>query len=187
MLALNPESSNSSQSSRLTPNILPCRIHHDGPVEAPKRYWDPVFDDGKSDLATSYFRGRKLRGRRVPIPQGYHGLIATPTNTPLPTHPSLSSQTPSSTTHQEQIYEQQDGEEEEEDVKEPPPSLVEKTGTFSEFMVWEHEDVPAADDPFVKGVSEWIQFAEAMHLDPADTHTPENLATKNGEKEKNDK
>lgn len=27
-------------------NILPCRIHHDGPVEVSKRYWNPVNDGG---------------------------------------------------------------------------------------------------------------------------------------------
>lgn len=27
-----------------TPNIIPCRIHHDGPVESLDRYWQPVAD-----------------------------------------------------------------------------------------------------------------------------------------------
>lgn len=28
-----------------TPNILPCRIHHDGPVKSLNRYWMPIADD----------------------------------------------------------------------------------------------------------------------------------------------
>lgn len=33
----------------ITPNLLPCRIHRDGPVRAGKRYWDPRV--GKGELA----------------------------------------------------------------------------------------------------------------------------------------
>jgi ribonuclease H2 subunit C len=29
-------------------------------------------------------------------------------------------------------------------------------------VVWAHETIPAADDPYVKGVEEWIKFAEAV-------------------------
>lgn len=27
------------------PNILPCRIHHDGPVESAGRFWAPKTDE----------------------------------------------------------------------------------------------------------------------------------------------
>lgn len=78
-----------------TPNILPCRIHHDGFVGSLERFWDPVSDEkGKrcvkhtesffpqssaniqvdERLQTAYFRGRRLRGRRVVIPEGYQGM-----------------------------------------------------------------------------------------------------------------
>lgn len=83
-----------SASAVCTPNILPCRIHHDGPVEVSERYWNPVKDDnGKTEIQftrsfllsltsisinagngqAAYFRGRKLRGRRVELPEGYEG------------------------------------------------------------------------------------------------------------------
>lgn len=29
-------------------------------------------------------------------------------------------------------------------------------------MVWGHDALPAGDDPFVKGVEEWIAFAEMV-------------------------
>jgi ribonuclease H2 subunit C len=35
-------------------------------------------------------------------------------------------------------------------------------GTFEDLVVWGHEALPAADDTFVKGVEEWLQFAEAV-------------------------
>ena len=74
----------------ITPHILPCAIQHDGAVALSRRYWDPRDDgdedenenaDGKentSSSSTSYFRGRKLRGTRVGVPQGYYGSY-TPT------------------------------------------------------------------------------------------------------------
>lgn len=41
------ESKTDSSTPKLTPNILPCRIHHDGPIESPARFWTPVTTDGK--------------------------------------------------------------------------------------------------------------------------------------------
>ena len=45
---------------------------------------------------------------------------------------------------------------------EEPVKILETQGTFDDFVVWGHEAVPAADDTFVKGVEEWLQFAEAV-------------------------
>lgn len=50
-------------------------------------------------------------------------------------------------------------EEEEEGIK-----VLEEVATFEELVVWGHEAVPEADDVFVKGVEEWIRFAEAVSL-----------------------
>lgn len=30
-----------------TPNLLPCKINHDGPVNASERYWKPETAEGK--------------------------------------------------------------------------------------------------------------------------------------------
>lgn len=49
MLALRsaPKSSNSDETltGNCTPNILPCRIHYDGPIDASKRHWHAVKDE----------------------------------------------------------------------------------------------------------------------------------------------
>lgn len=34
-------------SAKCTPNLLPCRINHDGPVNASTEYWAPETDKGK--------------------------------------------------------------------------------------------------------------------------------------------
>jgi hypothetical protein len=55
-------------------NVLPCRIQHNGPVNASTRLWTPQeSSDGKSH--TAYFRGRKLKGRVVELPDGYIGMF----------------------------------------------------------------------------------------------------------------
>lgn len=46
--------------------------------------------------------------------------------------------------------------------RDEPVKVLEKQATFQEFVVWGHEVLPTADDPFIKGVEEWIQFAEAV-------------------------
>ncbi len=50
-----------------------------------------------------------------------------------------------------------DDDEEEEEAK-----VLEDVASFEELVIWGHEAVPEGDDPFVKGVEEWVKFAEAV-------------------------
>lgn len=50
----------------------------------------------------------------------------------------------------------------EEGEQDEPVKVLQKQATFGEYMVWGHEMIPAADDTFVKGVEEWVKFAEAV-------------------------
>jgi ribonuclease H2 subunit C len=44
--------------------------------------------------------------------------------------------------------------------------VAEKLGEFEEMVVWGHgESVDEGRDAFVRGVREWVNFAEAMHGD----------------------
>jgi hypothetical protein len=38
--------SKTSKSEAITPNLLPCRIHHDGKLEVSQRHWDPKTEQG---------------------------------------------------------------------------------------------------------------------------------------------
>ena len=50
------------------------------------------------------------------------------------------------------------------DEPEPEPvKVLEATSSFKEIVVWGHDQIPANDDAFVKGVAEWIAFANALH------------------------
>lgn len=57
-------------------NVLPCRIQHNGPVHASTRHWTPEItsDGNQNSTATAYFRGRKLNGRVLDLPEGYRGM-----------------------------------------------------------------------------------------------------------------
>ncbi len=46
MLAVRPPTSRPSQ-VQCTPNLLPCCIHHDGPANVTRRYWNPVIGEGR--------------------------------------------------------------------------------------------------------------------------------------------
>ncbi len=48
---------------------------------------------------------------------------------------------------------------------EPQPERVEvlkEEASFDAITVWGHDRLPAADDSFLKGIEEWIAFAEAV-------------------------
>lgn len=47
-------------------------------------------------------------------------------------------------------------------IPEEPVKILETQGTFDEMIVWGHEYLPAVDDSYVKGVEEWIKFAETV-------------------------
>lgn len=152
---------------RLRPNILPCRIHHDGPIDSTDRFWTPSTDARGTHASTytdnypnhrekltnsanldnnqsSHFRGRKLRGRHVAIPEGYTGVVATPTD-------RVSQQPVKNASAEDEVTE-----------LEEPVKILEVQGTFDDMIVWGHEILPAADDPYVKGVEEWVRFAETV-------------------------
>jgi ribonuclease H2 subunit C len=47
--------------------------------------------------------------------------------------------------------------------KEAEVNIMEAKATFNEVVIWGHEMVPDDEDVYVKGMEEWIGFAEAMH------------------------
>lgn len=46
MLAI--EKKTKGHEGKCTPNVLPCRINHNGAVDASKRYWNPTQTSGKT-------------------------------------------------------------------------------------------------------------------------------------------
>ncbi|KAI7224948.1 hypothetical protein KC330_g9218 [Hortaea werneckii] len=166
MLAIKPSPRNPhqpQQSKPLHPNILPCSIHHSGPIKVSKRYWSPKIatntpHDHGSKIQTAHFRGRKLQGRRIRLPEGYIGMILQKTD------------------NEEEVKQQKGDEATAENAEEAgedgnmlpsatPVRMLETKGTFDALTIWGHEHAPLGqeDDEFARGIGEWIGFAEAIH------------------------
>jgi ribonuclease H2 subunit C len=100
----------------------------------------------------SYFRGRKLYGKSVKIPQGYKGVVLSSTDQKLPKESQ-----PSSEKEEEEL----DENEQPEDI-----GILGEQAEFDEVMVWGHEALPdESTDPYVRGVEEWTAFAERVGSD----------------------
>ena len=52
---------------------------------------------------------------------------------------------------------------EEDEEKAEPVRVLENVSDIKQVIVWDHDQQPAADDPFRKGVEEWLSFADAIH------------------------
>lgn len=141
-----------------SPNVLPCQIKHDGPVDAQARFWKPVQNDGMLQSASeihaltfdvpdntsvAYFRGRKLQGKKVDLPEGYRGSVLQTTTQKLP----------------QPVPDAMDDEYEDgaEEVK-----IVEEVASFEDITLWGHDMLPVAEDAYSKGLTEWIALAEAV-------------------------
>ena len=72
---------------QVTPNVLPCAIKHNGPVSAAERYWNPSTE--QDGTTTAFFRGRKLRGKRIALPEGYEGAVLQKTDKKVIAKPNI--------------------------------------------------------------------------------------------------
>lgn len=92
---------------------------------------------------TAYFRGRKLAGKAVKLPEGYRGVVVEkqPPKSDLP-------------------GQDDDGEEQ------LPLGSLETKAEFEEVVVWGHETTTdGGSDPYAR-VDEWIGLAETIHSYP---------------------
>lgn len=44
-----------------------------------------------------------------------------------------------------------------------PVKILEQVSDVTEITVWGHDQLPASDDAYRKGVDEWLSFADAIH------------------------
>ncbi|KAI8632010.1 ribonuclease H2, subunit C [Xylariaceae sp. FL1651] len=140
--------SDSSKQNKATVNLLPCRIHHDGNVNPSNTFWNPSQAQDGTHMA--YLRGRKLHGKVVKLPEGYYGSVVERTD-PKP-------ETPSS----EERIEDVEVTENSEDRLEV--GAMKGKATFDDLMIWGHESTSdSSADPYVRGMEEWIAFAQEIH------------------------
>ncbi|KAI8172472.1 hypothetical protein K4K48_013229 [Colletotrichum sp. SAR 10_66] len=136
--------SGDSSKSKAVANLLPCRIHHDGPIgEVDSSFWNPTkTDDGKN---VAYFRGRKLHGTTVKLPEKYRGVVMEKSD---------------------KIENRQSEVEEEVEEEEPLVEVgaMDVKAEFDEMVIWGHEaSAEAASDPYVRSIEEWLTVADQIH------------------------
>ena len=103
--------------------------------------------DGKPE---AYFRGRKLRGQEIEVPQGYRGVVVK----------EAGREKTAFQINEKKGLEGEESEEREEEQEEV--TILNELGSFDKMLIWNHESMVDGDDPFVKGLNEWIGFAEAV-------------------------
>ncbi|KAM0548512.1 hypothetical protein ACHAPJ_009835 [Fusarium lateritium] len=139
ILSLKPDESK----SKVVANVLPCRIHHDGSIDPVSAYWTPTTADDGSKLA--YFRGRKLQGKVVKLPEQCRGVVVE--RTPEK-DPKIATEEPV----------------EDADAEQEQTGSMQITAEFDEMIVWGHETVAdASADPYVRSMEEWLQVADRIH------------------------
>ncbi|KAI0837816.1 ribonuclease H1 small subunit [Hypoxylon sp. FL0890] len=128
-------------------HLLPCRIHHDGDINPINTYWNP--SEGQDQVKTAYLRGRKLHGKAVKLPEGYYGSVVEKSE-------PKKSEEPKEMTDNVEILEEPENQLE--------IGAMQGKATFEELMVWNHEILAnSSEDPYLRGMEEWISFAEQIH------------------------
>ncbi len=120
-------------------------------MNASSRYWSPTLSkDGQPE---AYFRGRKLKGREVKVPKAYNGVVV---------REGAKEDVASLGGDAERLRRRDSEMDEENEDEDEVVKVMEEVGEFDSFVVWGHENVVDGEDTFVRGVEEWIGFAEAV-------------------------
>uniref|UniRef100_A0A5B7B905 Uncharacterized protein n=1 Tax=Davidia involucrata TaxID=16924 RepID=A0A5B7B905_DAVIN len=115
---------------------LPCRIKYDGPCSV-SHYFKPkptgIEVDGL-EVEEACFRGRKLQGTTIPLPEGYSGFV-------------LGKKSPDKRKASDMPEES---------------SNWEMNGKFQSVTFWNHDSLPSQDDAFLRSFH-WLAVAKALH------------------------
>ena len=64
------------------------------------------------------------------------------------------------------IAQQTEEEDVDDETTQEPVMILKEQGNFEEVVVWDHEAIlDESSDPYVKGIGEWITFAEQVGTD----------------------
>lgn len=122
--------------------------HRKSQVFASQPFWQTIFADSVTDgKRISYFRGRKLHGKALRVPEGYRGIVVDKTEPPKPQAPRPD----------ESEVVDLDAEDE------MPLGALDTKAEFDEMVIWGHESVAdTSSDPYIRGVEEWMKVAEKV-------------------------
>jgi hypothetical protein len=109
-------------------HLLPCGINHDGRAKVSSYFHVSTTELG----SVASFRGRKLTGAQIRVPDTYHGVVYRETSRPT---------------------EDVDGDGDE--------RYWRPVAGFNHFTLFDHDYAPADTDPF-RRIVDWIALAEAV-------------------------
>jgi ribonuclease H2 subunit C len=122
-----------------------------------------------------HFRGRHLYGTDLSLPEKYTGAVLNITDKLAPQSTSRPS------THIDPAQDDGSGDEEMGEDTPEEVKIAEQLGEFDSIIVWGHGgEVDAESDMYVRGVKEWVGFAESMHCDSEDEEEATQTKTNGG-------
>ncbi|KAF4125375.1 ribonuclease H2 subunit C [Geosmithia morbida] len=133
-------------------NLLPCHVHHDGPLGSIDSYWNPTTTEDGTNIA--YFRGRRLKGKTTVLPEQYRGVVAE-------RETKEKQQTNGAGQPLSEEASREDGDADAEKPAETGSLRV--TAEFDSIVVWGHESVALSEeDPYIRSIEEWLQVSEKV-------------------------
>ncbi|KAJ4981427.1 hypothetical protein NE237_032264 [Protea cynaroides] len=117
---------------------LPCCIKHDGPSSV-SHYFKPKKTGIEVEVLTieeACFRGRKLQGTTISLPDGYSGLVLGKKKNP--------------------------GKRKASEISEANLNCWEIGAKFQSITYWNHDSLPSQDDTFLR-CFHWFAVANALH------------------------
>ncbi|XVE51681.1 hypothetical protein DITRI_Ditri02bG0061100 [Diplodiscus trichospermus] len=116
---------------------LPCCIKFNGPCSV-SQYFKPKTEGIEIDglaVEESHFRGRKLQGTNISLPNGYSGFV---------------------------LGKNISGKRKACDASEGSSNNWEMKAKFDKLTYWNHDSPPSKDDTFLRSFH-WFPVAEALH------------------------
>ena len=104
----------------------------------------------------AYFRGRRLRGREVKVPNGYKGIVVKESAKPQHGNgaPERLAVNDSDLEESRQMF---------------GTSILHEVADFEDVVIWGHETCIEPEDVFVKALDEWVTFATSVSNDSCST------------------
>ncbi|GMP71427.1 hypothetical protein CsSME_00029836 [Camellia sinensis var. sinensis] len=117
---------------------LPCCVKYDGPCSV-SHYFKPKPTGMEVEglkMEEAYFRGRKLQGTTLPLPQGYSGSV---------------------------LGKKSADKRKRSDKCEENSNCWEMNAKFQSMTFWNHDNLPSRDDAFLRSLH-WLTVANAVSL-----------------------
>ncbi|KAJ4757867.1 Ribonuclease H2 subunit C [Rhynchospora pubera] len=118
-------------------HLLPCSVKHNGPSDV-SNYFKPRNTDIEVEgirVQEAFFRGRKLHGFTVPIPDGYSGYV---------------------------LQKSQLGNGKDVENFEGESGCWQSRRQFGNITYWNHDNMPSSDDPLFR-CFHWFPISDALH------------------------